>query len=818
MSYSSNFFSHPCIKLTDHLLNVANNSNNILKESNFEGNEFLSRISFIIGISHDFAKATSFFQEYLFDYSKKTKKANHGFLSAVFTYYNINNYLKDLNKNKFNIPTFINEIYDLLPVLSYLIVLRHHGNLKNLKDSNGEIENIKENFDDLKIQINDINNQNLDELNNFYKEYDININVFIENFNDFKKLILKSLKRLYLSKNIDNYLILTLLYSTLLDGDKLDASKTDMIERIEIPNDIVDKFKNDIFRDFNGINKIREEAYNEISNKLDDLNIEKDKIFSIELPTGCGKTLTAFSFVLKLREKIRENNNFTPRIIYSLPFLSIIDQNENVIKEILNENDLNGSNILLKHNYLSDMNYKIDEFEYNQNQAQLLTEGWYSEIVITTFIQLFYSLISNKNRSLRKFHNITNSIILLDEIQSIPYKFWPLINVILTEFSKKFNSWIILMTATQPLIFKENKEILPLVSNKDYYFKKFNRVNFNFDLESKTIGDFEEEIIDTIENNPDKDILFVLNTINSSNDIYSIIKDYFYKNYSNKDYFDGENFDIDENGVLNIYGTDLIYLSTNIIPKHRLNKINHIKTSKNRKIIISTQLIEAGVDISVDIVYRDFAPLDSIIQTGGRCNRNYSSDKGEVNIINLVNDKNKSFSNFVYDKILLQSTNATIGGKEKIKEKDFSQLSNEYYIEILKYANQEQSNEILNTIKKLYLSNIQNEFKILDSKNMPKIDVFVNVDDESNEIWEKFEEINNKFENKEIKSFEKKNEFLNIKSDFYKYIISVSTKNFGTLNLHNEWLGLIDFTNGIVDKYDIETGFINEKEEDPFII
>lgn len=828
MSFSSNIYSHPDKYLEEHLLNVGKFSKESLQSLDFVNNDFLSEISFIIGISHDFAKATSYFQNYLFEHVK-TKKARHGFLSAVFTYYNIFNFLE---KENFPDNIFPDESIQLfyVPVLAYLAVLRHHGNLKSVKESSGkidEIENLKDNFDELIPQVEDLKkqfnyfkqdvdnleNKNIISLFNFYKSQEIDILDFLNNYSNFKSDIRKDLRKLLKSKSIFNYLTLNMLYSALLDGDKLDASETSIVKRKEISQDIVDKFKKEKFTNHDGINKIREESYIDVINKVYELDITDNKIFSLELPTGCGKTLTGFSFSLKLRDRIKKELNFTPRIIYSLPFLSIIDQNESVIKEILNYSGLNGSDFLLKHHYMSDMDYvssdETDE-ELNLNKSQLLTEGWYSEIIITTFIQLFYTLFSNKNKSLRKFHNIANSIILLDEIQSIPYKFWPIINKILKEISKKFNIWIILMTATQPLIFKENDEIIPLIEKKEKYFKAFNRVKFNFNLENKDFQDFKKEAIESIEENRNKSIMFVLNTINSSKELYDSIKEY----YDLK----GQDYKIDSNGIVTILNEDsnekidLIYLSTNIIPQHRLNKINFIKDSKNRKIIVSTQLIEAGVDISVDIIYRDLAPLDSIIQTGGRCNRNYSTNMGEVNVIKIVNKKNRPLGNLIYGNILLQSTETAIGDIKVIDEKNFNQFSKEYYEILIKDGAQDESLELLEILNKLDYSNISHRFKIIDSKAIPKIDVFVNVDNGSNEIWNKFNEIQ-----EEDDFFKRKSLFLKIKNKFYKYVISVNHNNVGRTILHNEWLGFIDKID-LKDKYNLETGFINEKDEKCFII
>ena len=826
MSFYSNIYSHPDKYLEDHLLNVAKCSKEFLQNSEFKNRDFLAEISFIIGISHDFAKATSFFQDLLFN-GKRSKKARHGFLSAVFTYYNLSNFLKMEAFNDNSSYHSINSVS--FSVLGYLAVIRHHGNLKSVKTNNGttdEIEILKETFDELEPIVedllnqiayfnknNNLNDKNIISFSNFYKRFDIDIIDFLNNYSKIKNVIREDLRNLLKSKEIFNYLNLNILYSVLLDGDKLDASGTKIIERKEISQDIVDTFKKEKFTNHNAINKIREKSYLDAINKIDTLDIIKNKIYSLELPTGCGKTLTGFSFALKLRDKIKKELNFTPRIIYSLPFLSIIDQNESIIREILDYFSLTGSDFLLKHNYMSDMNYILSQDrddELNENKSQLLTEGWYSEIIITTFIQLFYTLISNKNKSIRKFHNITNSIILLDEIQSIPYKFWPIINKILKEISNKFNVWIILMTATQPLIFKENDEIIPLIDKKDEYFRAFNRVKFKFDFGNKDFEEFKEEAIETIFKNKNKNMMFVLNTINSSKELYEMIREQYV--------FMGYYVEMDSNGIVTVFDeksnekADLIYLSTNIIPKHRLNKINHVKESKNRIIIVSTQLIEAGVDITVDIIYRDLAPLDSIIQTAGRCNRNYSDEIGEVNVVNIVNEKNRSLGNFVYGNILLQSTKTAIGDIKDIDEKDFNQFSQRYYEILLEDGVQEESKELLEILNKLNYSDISSKFKILDTKSIPKIDVFVNVNDKSNEIWNEYNEIQ-----EELVFFKRKLMFTKIKGNFYNYVISVNPKNIGRLLLCNEWLGFIN-TSDLEDKYNLETGFIYEKDEEAFIL
>lgn len=794
LSYS-NLHSHPTKKLETHLSNVANFSKTIFEELCIKNKTLYTNLSFLIGISHDFAKSTTFFQEKLFN-KVKTEKANHGFLSGVFGYYIVKTYLKNNYKDS-----------DLdYPSIVYLIILKHHGNLQSLDKEKDKIYKYSK---IAQVQIEDIkNNLENNSLKKFYNHFNISLDDFLDNYDDIIKELEDDLDKLLFEEDLLIYVNIIILYSVLLDADKMDASETKLPNRVELPKNIVDKYKLVNFGDNpQGINKIREEAYLEVVNNINSSDLNH-KIYSIDLPTGTGKTLTAFSAALNLRNKVKNELNFTPKIIYCLPFLSVIDQNEKVFSDILNYSIKIGNNVMLKHNYLSDMNYKVNddnEEPYPIDNARLLIEGWNSEIVITTFIQFFYSLISNKNRALRKFHNMTNSIIILDEVQSVPYNYWKLINLMLKYLAYEFNSWVILMTATQPLIFT-NEEIISLVVNKKYYYDNFNRIDYCFDLEDMDLNVFNENILKDIEVNNDKSFMFVLNTVNSSKEVYEFIKDYFIET--------GHKLVADsETGIVSVDNDiQLVYLSTNIVPHHRLKRIKQIKESNKRRIIVSTQLVEAGVDISVDIIYRDFAPIDSIIQTAGRCNRNASEDKGLVNVVSLVNDKNRHFSSFVYDRTLLDATRYVLTGKTLITENEFNIFaSEEYYKYLVNHGSTKDSKKLIRIIEKLNLNEVPHNFKLIDN-DVEKIDVFIEVNNEASKIWDAFKRISS---NPNI--LERKNEFLSIKSKFYEYVISVNIKKIGTTILDKEWLGYVD-KNDLSRKYDIEIGFKNSDEESAFFI
>lgn len=785
MSSCTELMSHPKKRLEDHLENVANFSKNSFNFLNIENNDLFSKISFIIGLTHDFAKSTSYFQNYLLNGASKANTP-HSYLSSIFTYFAVKDYL---SKNNIN--------FKVLSIISYIVVLRHHSNLKNVPS---ELPGKQSKKTMVKNQLNDLKNSNIT-LRNFYNKFDIDFDCFFDKFEDLIHEIETDLLMFEIEPNSNYYFLLMLFYSILLDADKMDASKTDTIERLMIDENIVDDYKKNKFTDNESdINIIREKAYCEVIDNINNLDLN-EKILSINLPTGIGKTLTGFSVALKLKEKINKELNFNPRIIYSLPFLTIIDQNEEVIKDILNNANLEGNNYLLKHNFLSDMNYRNNnEEEYDISNSKLLIEGWNSEIIITTFVQFFNTILSNQNKTLRRFHNLTNSIIILDEIQSIPHKYWKIINHLFKKLTDEYNCYIIIMTATQPLLFTEN-EIISLVSDVNYYFNQFDRINYNFDLTPQNLDEFKEEVFEKVYNS-NKDFMFVLNTINSAIDLYNFIKEKY--QFLEKC--------CDENGIFYINdSTQLIFLSTNIIPKHRLERINKIKNSNKRNIIVTTQLIEAGVDIDVDVVYRDLAPLDSIIQTAGRCNRNNSKEKGEVNII-LLNDNRRNYSNYVYDSLLLNTTKELLESFENVvSEKEFNLTASKRYFELLlKRSSQEENLE--QYIEYLKFEEIYHNFNLIEEK-VPKVDVFIEINSDACDVYKQFKSIINN-----TSGFERKNEFLKIKSEFYKYIISVPENKIGATNFIENANTFVIENYEIDRKYALDIGFLSQDNENAFII
>lgn len=563
-------------------------------------------------------------------------------------------------------------------------------------------------------------------------------------------------------KEIIYYLLVQLLFSVMIDSDKKHAGHVREIERKALPEGLVEEYL--VLPEFEGgktsnINYIRNEIRKSVLRTIRNPQNINQKIFTLTAPTGTGKTLASLSAALILRKKQKEIFKLEngPRIIYSLPFTSIIDQSYTVFADVLHQLDdfeKSENEYLLKHHYLSEIFYKTGTLDKEKDidESLALVESWESEIIVTTFIQLFHTLIGYKNRSLKKFHNIVNSIIILDEVQNIPIEYWGLVEEILVAITTYFNCRIILMTATKPLIFGEGtyKE---LVDDYDSYFNmvELNRVCLNIESNSRQISEFCNNLDDLSKNS----YLFVLNTINSSLEFYASIIDR-----------------INELGL----NFKIYYLSTNIIPKERRKRIEEIKEAINdgkKIVIVSTQLIEAGVDIDCDCVYRDMGPLDSIIQVAGRCNRNKKLEQSDVYLLNLVDKENRPFTS-IYDPVLLNVVRQVLKGKSQIPESGFLRLINEFF-EVAK-AKSRMETKLVNSIYELYYydrsSNTGKRKPISDfeliKEDYFKLDVFIEADDKAKEIWKRYLEI------RDIKDpLERKKRFLTIKKDFYDYVISV---------------------------------------------
>jgi len=653
----------------------------------------LSLLSYVIGIVHDFGKYTTFFKNYLFkDETDGSGKHHHGLISAIFAAYAAQ---KVLPENHFSYA----------PLVSYFIVLHHHGDLRALELDIVSPRKIREidfltltgpwriRLKTLEPQLKDISfNSDLiekeyAELVSDFESFGININWFCQNWRQVFESIYKSYYTFMNSENDDNrlklFIIVLFLYSSLIDADKFDAANIEKIERKHIPADLVDRYRDkNPYIDKNvseGINGIRNRIYTDSIAGITKASLE-NRIFTLTAPTGTGKTLTSLSCALKLRHRL-ENSSYKPRIIYSLPFTSIIDQNFDVIEDVLSclpefKNDQ--SAFLIKHHHLSDLRYRVHNEEKSLSESLMLTESWESEIIVTTFIQLFHTIIGFKNRFLKKYHNIAGSIIILDEVQNIPIEYWPLVRKMFKLISENLGCYIIFTTATRPLIFKE-KETLPLLENSKDYFLNLDRVELVSDTTELSVDEFFQNFKYLYAQR--KSYLIVFNTIKSSIAFFEKVKS-------------------DDKFQTLVTDGNLFYLSTGVVPADRSRRIKIIRDLlyNNKKIlIISTQLVEAGIDIDLDEVIRDIGPIDSVIQVAGRCNRGMGGTKGRVSVVHLT-DGNYGYAKYVYGTTHYHFALKLLAGKT-FQENRFFEMINNYFNMVKNSVNHEISEKIWEAVK-----------------------------------------------------------------------------------------------------------------------
>ena len=781
-----NFLSHiePDRRLQDHLREVHKNMEEALQGSppvSLLQNQKIAEIFLCTGLGHDFGKYTTFFQKKLkgdFD----GREANHGFISALFVFYLV----------KYKLKFEYEKPYALL---AYMAVLHHHGNLRNVLYDTG-LNSFNDKRENKNLQLKDLQ-ENKEIIEKEYRK--LGFKISLEEFSKKQDEIENELQRQgFLYGNFADkvkkslYLNFVYLYSCLIDADKRHAARVEGPKRRDFSPDLVDKYKEVEFAEAedNQINQMREEIYQKVMGQIEDISLN-EKIMSFTSPTGSGKTLTSFSAALKLRNKIKKKQGYLPRIIYSLPFTSIIDQNHEVLYEVISYADDFKSapeEFIIKHHHLADIEYSRRGEKLPLDEALMLIESWESEIVVTTFIQLFHTLLGYKNSFLKKYHNISGSIIILDEVQNIPVKYWDLVNYIFRLLAEELNCYIILLTATRPLIFREN--ISELLQEGDKYFAKMSRTELKPRLKERDIDDFVGSFQENYEEN--KSYLLVLNTIKSSIEVYQCLKDV---------------LDMEEN---------ILYLSTNIYPaqrKERLDKITEKLKKEEQIIVVSTQVIEAGVDIDMDVIYRDLGPVDSLIQVAGRGNREAGSERAPIYIYNLKKDeeKSRSFCSMVYGSVHRNISRKILQDRDIIPEKEYKYLVEDFFEEIVEaQSGIEESKKLVEACLDLKFSNEQPslaDFQLIDN-NPNYIDMFV-VTDDSREIWNEF--LEKVVREKEYT--ERKKNFLDIKQDFYSYIISVPVRIAKKyINPEASYKGVFAANCSLNHYYDQETGFKHEED------
>lgn len=403
-----------------------------------------------------------------------------------------------------------------------------------------------------------------------------------------------------------------MLFSCLVDADYLDTelfmdadSARERINDVKLETllPLLETYINDLQNRgvLSEVNLIRKQVQKRCVSMSD---VQKG-FYSLTVPTGGGKTLS--SLIWALRHAVY---NGMKRIIIAIPYTSIIAQTASILKRIF------GEEVVLEHH--SNFDPQLLKSKEMQHKAKLATENWDYPIVVTTNVQLFESMFSNKPSDCRKLHNIVNSVIILDEVQTLPTGFLQPIVDAMKSYQRMFGISVLFTTASQPVLsgliegcnprssFQGIDNITEIIPKEYALYDKIRRVRLEFDNLSSTYDEIAERLVQH-----DK-VLCIVNTRNDARELYERLP---------------------KNGTT-------IHLSRMMCPRHVSNAIKEIKQSLSddtQKVIrvVATQLIEAGVDIDFPVVYRQETGLDSILQAAGRCNREGKLDMATTYVFSL---------------------------------------------------------------------------------------------------------------------------------------------------------------------------------------
>jgi len=395
-------------------------------------------------------------------------------------------------------------------------------------------------------------------------------------------------------------------------------------------------------------------------------------VATLTLPTGMGKTLSGLSAAFALRDRLDGE-----RVVYALPFTSIIDQVVDEVEEVYRA-DTTGR-LLTAHHHLAETAISgegdAERADRNDDIAAMLAESWRAGLTVTTFVQLFESLAGPENRQSMKLPALRNSVVILDEPQSLPLDWWKLVPRLVAMLTDQYDATVITMTATQPQLFEDSKrvkETTELVDDPETYFEAVERVTYELDDSAERYIDDQsgpkpyDAAAGTLAESvgAGESVLAVCNTIDGSRELTEQTSDRIEGVDVAAAYADvlaevGDIEAVEPRAVAErVAATDndaLLHLSTRLRPADRLTLIETAKRLTERSyplVTISTQLVEAGVDISFDRVYRDLAPIDSIVQAAGRCNRSFERERGRVTVwwLDAPGDQSKTPAEAVYNR------------------------------------------------------------------------------------------------------------------------------------------------------------------------
>lgn len=441
-----------------------------------------------------------------------------------------------------------------------------------------------------------------------------------------------------------------MLFSCLVDADFLDTEQFSIgrnrdLVKLDSPV-LLKRLKahRSKFDSSGGLNQLRNRVFEDCLSKA----AEPVGFFSLTVPTGGGKTLSSMAFAL---EHARLHG--MQRVIVVIPYLSIIEQNAAEYRKVL---DPQNQGIVIEHH--SAVVAKDDDREHGRSPEELAAENWDAPVIVTTSVQFIESLFANRTSKCRKLHNIANSVVLLDEVQTLPsHLLNPLLHV-LRDLRKHYCTCFVFSTATQPAFIQSTSlsngfdvnEVKEIASQPSELFQKLSRVFYEVRSTENDWAKLAEEWEDELQ------VLGVVNTRRQAAEWWELLREQ------------------KSEGVM--------HLSSAMCAEHRTKVLAEAQWRlENDKPcwLVATQVIEAGVDIDFPLVYRSLGPLDSIVQAAGRCNREgLLPDKGRVVVFRPTDAKLPGgvyrVATSIAARLLEQLSSDDLSGKSDLFRRYFGEL------------------------------------------------------------------------------------------------------------------------------------------------
>lgn len=663
--------------LGDHLEGVAENVQRLLPEDGTTayGDEWQT-VGQAMAWTHDAGKLTEYFQTYL-ETGDRTIAARpeytyHGFVSSLLTAHVLHR-------------------MDVAPetrLAGFYAVAKHHGVIPTLSTEHptycSSAPKHESKYDIAGIQLQNIDQQARSAANEILQTASKSQLSWGEIYADDPATYKQLLKADITAFDDQFYETVLRAWSTLVCADKLDAANIEVEKTPTRPElstlrsriNALPDGETDLMR---GLNDLRSSAHTEATERLRERHATGDRFFRLTLPTGFGKTLTGLHAGLELAEQ--EDS----RLIYALPYTSILDQVDDVCQQFMDVSPTDPAYTI--HHHLADTRTDLSGMQnvdaVSNGSETLYAETWQSGLVLTTFTQLFESLAGPANTQSMKLPALQDSVIVVDEPQGISIDWWDLVSRLTKFVTREYNTTVVLMTATQPKILEatpdlENPTALTSQTAACTDFLTANpRVTFEIhDSLARylsTTSDSSPLELDTAagelrKNTPaGSNTLAIVNTIESAatlteelhdhvgsddclplgSDLCAFLQDYEGTIDEEPTTVAGEYLEaIADRRPVDETTTVLATLTTRLRPRDRgilLAALRQILDEDTTTpfdacptISVSTQLIEAGVDVSFDRLYRDFAPVPALVQAAGRCNREYQGVVSTVTVWRLA--------------------------------------------------------------------------------------------------------------------------------------------------------------------------------------